>query len=134
MLPDFDENGNLPPGIHPCDTNELIARFGSGSPEREVEMKELLDFIQWAQAADVQRLVVNGSFVTDKIEPNDVDIVILPGPGYPRNELSYLDQELRWPFLQVFTAADEHDLETWVSQDFGTDRNQYPKGVVEVLL
>ncbi len=41
MLPPFDDLGNLPPGIHPCDTDELVARFGSGSPEREIETQEL---------------------------------------------------------------------------------------------
>src|SRR3954453_20655425 len=39
-----------------------------------------------------------------------------------------------WPFLQILVAADEDDLEAWATRDFGTDRQQRPKGVLEVLL
>jgi hypothetical protein len=35
---------------------------------------------------------------------------------------------------QVLLVADDDDLERWVLHDFGTDRNQRPKGVVEVIL
>jgi hypothetical protein len=80
VLPDYDEYGNLPPGIHPASIEEVVRRFGAGSPERDVEGRELLQFIEWARRAGVRRLVVDGSFVTKKGEPNDVDLVILPGP------------------------------------------------------
>jgi hypothetical protein len=84
MLPPFDDVGNLPPGIHPCTVEELVERFGSGSEERETEISELLQFIEAAKAAGIRRLLVNGSFVTGKLAPNDVDVVILPGLDYPR--------------------------------------------------
>jgi hypothetical protein len=45
MLPLFNEHGYFPPGTHPCTVVELMARFGSGSPEPEVETQELLGFI-----------------------------------------------------------------------------------------
>lgn len=134
MLPPLNDFGYLPGGIHPCNLDELIAKFGSGSPEREVETVELRDFIDWARRAGIMRLIVNGSYITDKLAPNDVDVVALPGPDYPRDEISYSEQEGRWPFLQVFVAIDETDLDSWSLQDFGTDRNQRIKGVVEVLL
>jgi hypothetical protein len=82
----------------------------------------------------VVRLIVNGSFVTETIAPNDVDLVILPGPDYPRDQPSAADEEVRWPFIQVLVAADEDDLEQSAVQDFGTDRNLRPKGVAEVIL
>ena len=134
MLPDFDEIGNLPPGIHRATIEEVIERFGGGSPEREVEADELLYFVGWARRAGVLRLIVNGSFATATIAPNGVDLVVLPGPDYPRDQPSATDAEVRWPFLQVLVAADENDLELWAVQDFGTDRNLRPKGVVEVIL
>ena len=28
MIPDFDRNGNLPPGIYFCNWNEIKERFG----------------------------------------------------------------------------------------------------------
>mgnify|MGYP007034354175 CR=1 FL=1 len=134
LLPPLDEFGYLPGGIHPCTLEEVVTRFGSGSPEREVETQELLDFVEWARRAGIVRLVVNGSYVSAKIAPNDVDIVALPGQNYPGDELSYSEQDFRWPFLQVFIALDQSDLEAWAIHDFGTDRNRRIKGVVEVLL
>jgi hypothetical protein len=130
MLPPFDDNGHLPPGIHHCTMEEVAERFGHGSPEREVEIKELLLFFEWARRSGARRLIVNGSFVTDKVEPNDVDLVLLPDPDQP----SAGQEEVLWPFLQILVAADEADLEAWARQDFATDRQGRPKGVVEVIL
>lgn len=134
MLPPFDEHGNLPPGIHRCTIDEVVQRFGGGSPEREVETQEFLKFVEWARRAGVLRLIVNGSFVTAKVSPNDVDLIVLPGPDYPRDQPPARDDEILWPFLQILVAADDADLEAWALQDFGTDRNLRPKGVAEVIL
>src|SRR6266571_6456665 len=98
MPPPFDDFGNLPPGIHSCTIEELVSRFGSGSEERETEINELLHFIDAAKKAGVRRLMVNGSFVTGKLAPNDVDVVVLPGPEYPRLGQDLDSDELVWPF------------------------------------
>ena len=66
--------------------------------------------------------------------PNDVDIVILPGDEYPRDEPPYSGQESVWPFLQIVIAVDEIDFQRWALEDFGTDRQLIEKGVVEVTL
>lgn len=134
MLPPYNDLGNLPAGIHTCSVAELVERFGSGSDEREAETAELLTFIDAARAAGVRRLLVNGSFVTGKLAPNDVDVVVLPGPDYPRTGRPLDDEDLIWPFLQVIVAADDVDFEHWGTRQFGTDRRKRPKGVVEVIL
>jgi len=134
MLPPFDESGNLPPGIHRCSVEELATRFGKGSPERETEISELLQFIAAAKNAGVRRLMVNGSFVTAKPAPNDLDLVFLPSPGYFEQEQRLDADELIWPFLQIIVAADDADFEAWAAHQFGTDRRGRPKGVVEVNL
>lgn len=122
------------PGMHACSVAELTARFGSGSEEREAETSELLHFIEAARKAGIRRLMVNGSFVTGKLCPNDVDIVVLPGPDYPRQGRRLESDELVWPFLQIVVAADDADFEAWAARQFGTDRRKRPKGVVEVTL
>lgn len=134
MLPPFDDVGNLPPGIHACSLVELIARFGIGSEERKAEISELTQFIEAAKTAGVRRLLVNGSFVTGKLAPNDVDVVFLPGPDYPREGPRLDDEYLVWPFLQIIVAADDADFEAWATRQFATDRKRRPKGVVEVIL
>jgi hypothetical protein len=134
MLPLFDDFGNLPPGIHLCSVAELEMRFGSGSEERQTEISELVHFIEAAKTAGVRRLLVNGSFVTGKLAPNDVDVVILPGPSFSQHGQSLDADEFGWPFLQIVVAADDLDFEAWATRQFATDRRSHPKGVVEVLL
>jgi len=134
MLPAFDDFGNLPPGIHRCTVAELVERFGSGSDERETEISELVQFIETARTAGVRRLLVNGSFVTGKLSPNDVDVVFVPGPDYPRQSKKLDNNELAWPFLQIIVAADDADFEEWALHQFATDRKKRSKGVVEVML
>jgi hypothetical protein len=133
-LPPFDEFGNLPPGIHRCTTGELIQRFGHGSPERETQASELVRFIEMARLARVRRLLVNGSFVTAKAAPNDVDVVILPDSRFADDSRRLEPDELVWPFLQIIVAADDADFEAWATTQFGTDRQRRPKGVVEISL
>jgi hypothetical protein len=133
MLPPFDKFGNLPRGIHQASIEEIVDRFGHGSPEREVEICELMEVIAWAKQHGVRRLIINGSFVTDKRDPNDIDVVLLP-PRDERQQQTMFEGEPMWPFLQLLVAADDADLERWAVDDFGTDRNGCPKGVVEVVL
>jgi hypothetical protein len=115
-------------------TDELAERFGQGSEERAAQIGELLQFIEAARRAGIRRLLVNGSFVTGKLAPNDVDVVLLPGPGYPRQGPKLDSDELVWPFLQIIVAADDADFEAWATEQFATDRKKRPKGVVEVIL
>jgi hypothetical protein len=84
--------------------------------------------------AGLRRLMVNGSFVTGKLAPNDVDVVVLPGNDYPRSGLRLESEDLVWPFLQIIVAADDADFEAWATNQFATDRKTRPKGVVEVIL
>jgi hypothetical protein len=134
MLPPLNDEGYLPSGIHRCPVEELVARFGGGSDERVTQTAELLLFVEAARKAGVRRLLVNGSFVTGRLAPNDVDLVILPGPGYPRQGPALDSDELIWPLLQILVAADDADFEAWATHQFATDRKKRPKGVVEVIL
>jgi hypothetical protein len=134
MLPPLDKRGNLPPGIHVASVESLAERFGTGSAERDVEIRELVEFVEWARAHGVRRIIVNGSFVTSKPRPNDVDIVVLPAAG-SADESTIIDLETSsWPFLQILVAADDEDLERWATRDFATDRSGCGKGVVEIML
>jgi hypothetical protein len=134
MIPDFDDEGNLPPGIHRATIEEVEQRFGHGSPEREVEIRELADFVAWARRAGVRRLMVNGSFTTAKESPNDVDVVILPSEATLSDPQFGTSSEAAWPFLQILVAVDDADFEQWAHRDFATDREGRNKGVVEVIL
>ena len=81
--------------------------------------------------AGVVRLVINGSFVTDAFEPNDVDCVLLPGPAY--NDASAACEELNvgLPFLSIQILR-QPAFDALAETFFGTDRDGVGKGVVEI--
>ena len=135
MIPAFDDYGNLPQGIHRATFDDVCNRFGKSSPEREVETKELSRFLDWARQMGVKRVILNGSFITEKVAPNDVDLGVLPDARSHGDLLAMLrDEDRIWPFLHVFVAADDEDVVVWIASEFGTDRNRRVKGVVEVKL
>jgi len=77
-LPDFNEFGDLPEGIHPASLAEVVGRFGSGSAQRAAVTACLQQIYRLAMATGhVDRLVVFGSYVSDKSEPNDVDVTLV---------------------------------------------------------
>lgn len=83
MLPEFDENGRLPPVIHDATFEEVIERFGGtislASLKRQSITNHLIQFYEFAKKFAV-RIYIDGSYVTTKLEPGDVDLaVILPG-------------------------------------------------------
>jgi len=132
MIPAFNEAGYLPPGIHPAALVEIAARFGQESELRRVQIESLCWLIDLARRAGVQRIVVNGSFVTDKLEPNDVDCVLLIGPGFPRDVAAESELLAGIPFINM-ELVDEDAFEQFTQNTFATDRDLIPKGLVEVL-
>ena len=134
MLPPFDDNGNLPVGVHTASIDEVLTRFGAGSPEREVEGEELADFIDWARKKGIFRVVLDGSFTTDRIEPNDVDVVILGAPDSGFGEDLPIRWRDAWPFVHILVAVDEQDFSEWATSILAFDRHSRTRGVVEILL
>jgi hypothetical protein len=73
MIPPLDKDGILPPGIHEAeDWAELAARFG-GTPGREELLAKLRLGLDNLREAGCAWVLLDGSFVTGKPEPNDVD-------------------------------------------------------------
>ena len=77
-LPEFNANGDLPPSVHRATLTEIIARFGSTSGTRALCTQRLLHVHALAErTGQLDRLVVFGSYITAKPNPNDVDIVLM---------------------------------------------------------
>jgi hypothetical protein len=77
-LPELRENGDLPPGVHPASLREVLDRFGVGSDRRKALALRLARVYRVAHASGhTARFVIFGSFVTNKADPNDVDIFLL---------------------------------------------------------
>ena len=84
-IPPLDQNGLLPFGVHDCTLEEIKARFGSfrGSDRRPQLFARLEAFLSEAKAARVVvSVLVDGSFVTARLVPNDIDLILVVAPGH----------------------------------------------------
>ncbi len=133
MIPPFDDSGLLPSGVHLATLSEIEAHFGNQSELRRVKMESVRWMVDLAIRAGIQRIVLNGSFVTDIMEPNDVDCVLLMGSGLPNDETA--ESELRdgLPFLDIALVR-QRNFDRLVKRTFAADRHGKPKGMVEVIL
>jgi hypothetical protein len=132
MIPSFDEFGCLPPGIHPATLDEIDARFGRQSEIRRVQMESVRWMVDSAAKAGAERIVLNGSFVTDIIEPNDVDCVLLFRRGTRGDQAAFQELRTGLPFLDISIAGPKR-FEQFVARFFAADRHGLPKGMVEVM-
>ena len=72
MIPPFDDRGNLPPGMHEADWDELEEMFG-GSARRAQLLSGLREALFALRSAGCRTAYLDGSFVTAKEEPGDFD-------------------------------------------------------------
>jgi hypothetical protein len=131
MIPPLDDNGYLPPGIYPANLEEIRERFGTGSEIRQAQMDSLAWLVGLFRQAGVRRLVIDGSFVTDVLEPNDVDCVLLIDNAYPQDAEADEQLQAGLPFLQLIFVQ-QPDFDWYVLVHFASDRDLILKGMVEV--
>lgn len=74
MIPDFDEHGLLPPGVHECTLEEIGQRFCWTDRRKDI-FNGLCAFITRECRPRVS-VFVDGSFVRNKALPDDVDVVL----------------------------------------------------------
>ena len=140
-IPRLNRNGTLPKGVHRATLAELRAAFGGTSARRVELMMALETAIERARAASVKRILVDGSFVTGKKEPRDIDLVMRVDDKFARL-LAGRKKEARWiaerakdrhpKMLDLFLAVDEEEWASWIRL-FEQDLWFGAKGVVEVV-
>lgn len=141
-IPPFREDGYLPEGLHPASTAENLFRFGSSSPRRRRLVLRLRRWVELARLTQAKRLLIDGSYITAKVDPDDIDAVVLLPDDFQiqledGNEPALeLEQMLlnRHP-EEIFAAEDDQDWSDWVeffSRTRETDGRS--KGLVEVEL
>jgi len=75
MIPEFTEKGYLPEGYHKITLKEFKDKFSKNKKRQSIMKayeKHLKEILNTKIATDHW---VNGSFVTDKKEPNDIDLL-----------------------------------------------------------
>jgi hypothetical protein len=133
MIPDFNEQGYLPAGIHRAALAEIEERFARTTEIRRAQVQSLYWLVDLARKAGIERLIVNGSFVTDVFEPNDVDCVLLVGTGPLRDRQAFRELRKGLPFIHMQLVR-QRRFHRLVNMTFATDRRGNAKGMVEVVL
>ena len=147
MVPEFDIDGDLPPGIHQATFGELERRFRRFMvSDRRIDLfalfKQLVAMTR--RSGIVERLVIGGSFVTSKSEPNDIDIVIvlshdldfdaLTPSQYAVTDRSALRRVFKTDALDIVTVRSGTAQMDLVLEFFQSKRDNKQVGVVEVKL
>ncbi len=72
MIPSFNTDGNLPPGIHWAEWPEIVSRFGTNHHRRKL-LEGLHNALIILKQAGCRTAFIDGSFVTKKEYPQDFD-------------------------------------------------------------
>lgn len=149
-LPPFGHaSGYLPlaPDLHRANEAEIEVSFGSANEQRRRLFGHLQRLVGAARRAGAIKLLIDGSFVTDKERthgdpPNDIDCAIWLGPNF-RDLIREADADAMFIVglnatnklgpLDLHFAFAQDEWERWVGF-FSTDRQEDPKGCVEVIL
>lgn len=142
-LPPFGPTGDLPPGIHRATLAQVVERFGGETPQRLAVARRLAHLHHTARSTGfLARFVVYGSFVTQKREPNDVDVFLIMHDSF---DLAQVRGEARLLFDHLAAQAhfgasvfwvrrlgcfggDEATVEHWQ-----TKRDRGKRGIVEIV-
>jgi hypothetical protein len=142
-LPSFEHSGDLPLGVHPATLSEILGRFGVDSAQRKSVGTRLQRVYQAAiSSAHVARFVVFGSFVTDKPDPNDVDVFLLMEDSFDVSQLigesrlvfdhataqAHFGASVFWLRRLAAFEGEQKTLEYWQVKRGGGER-----GIVEII-
>lgn len=73
MIPDFDENNNLPPGIYEAEWQEFCDKYGYTKHRKQL-LEGLEEAMNHLRSVGCRCIWVDGSFITAKHRPNDFDV------------------------------------------------------------
>ena len=141
MIPPFQPNGYLPPGIHDATCQETADRMGT-NPHRTTLLTGLLQALANLRQARSRRTYLDGSFATDKGHPNDFDVAWETTGVDPRLlnptllDFSNRRQAQRLTFGgELFPADWEADEQGRTFLEFfQTDQEAVPKGIIAIDL
>jgi len=146
-IPAFNEHGLLPDGIYHCALEEARERFGrfQSTDKRPQLWDKLMEFVRDAIASGIVEVVlVDGSFVTARPDPNDIDrILVVPArhsfsADLPPFRYNVLDQKrVRRRFqLDIVVVRNASENLEWAIAFFQQVRQQpgLKKGILRITL
>jgi hypothetical protein len=146
-IPELNSDGHLPPGIFDCALADIKSRFGAFQisdrrPRLFARLEELFTAMKASSLLDA--LIIDGSFVTGKPVPNDIDIIAVLRSGQnlerdlPMSEYALLSRNLlrrRFGFDVIVAEQDSSLYRAYV--DFFSRVREAPelrKGLLRLLL
>ena len=138
----LDAEGLLPPGIHWTGWEEFTKKYG-GNPWRQKLLSGLKAALESLKVAGCRTVYINGSFVTDKVLPNDYDacweedgvdpealdpVLLTFDPGRATQKAKYMGE--LFP-ASVIANSDGLSFLQFFQTDKSTGR---PKGIVAIDL
>ncbi len=150
-IPDLVNGGELPAGVHIATIEEVAERFGASSDRRKLLMNGLVSAILQFKQVAVKKIFVDGSFTTDRENPNDIDGCWATA-GVDESKLHLLDKDF-WDFetVQDFNRSRseikrKYGLDFFIAEHiegssgkpfpafFQTNRDGKEKGIIQVNL
>ncbi len=120
-IPPFRADGYLPDGLYLASEGEVTFRFGASTPRRRRLALRLRRWIELGRQVGAHRLLVDGSYVTARAEPHDVDAVILLPEDFERQIAAGVEAALELEDMlltrrpeEIFAAEDQSDWNDWV--------------------
>jgi len=141
-IPQFRPDGYLPEGLHRATEAEITFRFGASTRRRRRLILRVRRWIELGLEVGARRLLIDGSFVTAKEKPNDIDAVIFLPANFEQQVRQGLQPALELEEMllsrrpeEIFAAEDEADWDEW-REFFGRTREAdgRRKGLVEIEL
>ncbi|MEE8059807.1 MAG: hypothetical protein V3T17_18545 [Pseudomonadales bacterium] len=139
-IPALQNNGELPPGEHKATLDEVEEVYGCSTDRRKLLMRGLREAASNFELSGVKTLWINGSFITDKEEPNDIDGC---WEYTPTVDIKILDPTFLGP---RDTMKKKYGLDFFIAniietgsgvpfpKFFQVNRNSDPKGIIVVTL
>jgi hypothetical protein len=142
-IPEFNNAGDLPVGVHRATIDEVVARFGSHTTRRQAVTAILLEIYRLVRdTGKLDRFIIYGSYVTAKPDPNDVDIFLVMTEDFELDELtgktrivfshSQAQDELGASVFWVNRATSFANVEALII-GWQTKRNLSRRGIIEVM-
>jgi hypothetical protein len=119
-LPEFDSNGNLPPGEYTVSSwSDFVDRYGYNS-RRQGILDDIRRWLLHVQAAGCRTAWIDGSFVCAKDQPGDYDACW---------DVTGVDHTLIDPHLTGGSAADNAATKARFGGDLRPDRASPPASI-----
>jgi predicted nucleotidyltransferase len=147
-IPDFNSLGLLPVGVYDCSVQEfedIFANLPNKDIRRELYNK-LIELITSIKRTDIPcyHLLIDGSYVTNKEEPSDIDIAIICDSEFSNMDVSQdqlevlnsdiIKEKYGFNMFQVFYESESlrNIIEFYQEMEYPNDHLQ--KGILRVRI